>query len=324
MSHKDVEKELREVVKAMGIDGIPILRLSEMDWVSPATSGGKEYNQKHSQTLFVLRDRPSFIRPMSRDWNLEDHNATENDVFVILQRFEAYPGFERHLQTDKILCSHFKMDFPKVIGYKATASKPVAEADCPGKSYREWRKGLYERIRLLPEVRKLLMLYRWSEMTDGSVSRHEREQADALPDLIGHGHPIMRFLRRRRWAEKTWRKTSAPAQSSIRRIASVLGDMGMAPAGVQHQYESLKEAYPLLLGRANGGGLCDLWDDEDAGHWVQYVKLIDSLPIKQESEQNHADDQEDSAHSDQRINQRCLGGEDAHDPTECAQLCVAA
>jgi len=321
-SVEDVEKELSEVIQTLGIEGIPVKRLSEMEWVKTRVSysgGGGVYNAKHAKTMFRLRDNPNFHRPLSRDWEVIEHEPSDDDVFVILDRFEAYGSFSTDIRQDKALCATFIKPFPKVLGYKSTEKKPVNARDCKGKHYREWRAALRDELLKDPKAVKLLETYRYHKAMRVYIGYYDRKRYDQLPKLLGKEHPISQWLERRDNAEKAWDKLDHATKVAIEGLASIQAEDTMSEA--DDQLQAIKKTYPLLF-RSPNGDMSDLWDD-DAALWIEYVQLIDKVSAitTLTSEEDH---DEDSVHPDQRVDQRRVGGEDPHGSEERRELRVVA
>lgn len=328
-------KELDEVLEKLELTGIPIKKLSEMDWekVYIPKGRGSTGSVKHAKRLFSLKDRPSFRHPWSDDWETIDHEPSAKDVFVLLDRFQAYGSFADHLRQDKIVCEFFKIPFPKVLGYKTTEKKPVDAKDCKGSEYRKWREALYKK---LPQTAWMLELYAWTKCERIYFYRDgEKRRYNALPEKLGENHPIVLWLQDRKKADKAWNKLPHTTQMAIKALSKMAdqnptakprnpyGDDEEPPEGSEagRRYQALKDTYPLLLCRRQSG-LDSLWDDKkDAPLWIDYVQLTDKVSATLTTEQDN--DAEDPVHADQRVDQPGREGDLAHGPQERPELRAA-
>ena len=318
---EEVEKELKAVIKDLGIQGVPVKKMSSLQWDKGyvASERSTYHNHKHTKNMFCLKEKVVSTRPWSRGWDVVSHEPAETDVFVVLTRFIAYDSFFSHIYEDKQVCEFFKLDFPKIYGYKSTDSKPVDKKDCTGVSYKTWREKMYERLLADPENRKLVEKYHWQQACR-RCRRYDYgggyEGCEKLQLELGADHDITKWVRRLDEAEAAWNKLPPTTIKAIQTLAEA-SDYGASEAGIMK--ERLEAHYPLLfLGYSDS--ISYLWG-EDAPHWIEYVRTFDKMRnINLTNEKNH---EERSLYLDQRIDQPCMGGGDAYRAEECRELPTA-
>jgi len=210
---------------------------------------------------------------------------TEDDVFVILSRFEAvdHPSFYTLYQQDKMVCDLLGVEMPEVYGYKTLVKKPVTEMDCEGQSYRVWRKGFFDG-KCTPKIRALITAYYWCNAVDDGwsykYSGPNIKTADALHqhfvDLLGIQHPITVLVRKYVRAYKKVRGLDNRTQNGLSMLADRFG-AGRAEDDARKARQSAVSAYPLMV--ATSHGVSALWGAQD-NDWAEYIKLIDAQPSK--------------------------------------------
>jgi hypothetical protein len=253
------------------------------------------------------------IYPRSNDWEVVDHKPSDDDVFVVLDRFQAYDDFSRHYRDDKVVCSYFKVPLPKVLGYKTTKSKPVDADKRSGRTYQKWRADLYRSLDT-PENRLLMEDYGWFRVREdmyfyssGSQARYRK-----LSAMLGDDHALFQWLHKVDNGHFTYKAAPSLQRSAVEQLAQALQHESEA----KKQKRILMEKYPLLLGTRNGG-IDALWG-RDSELWVDYVKLIDQVNAPDKvGEENH---EQDSVHCNCRVDQPRVRGEVVHGGQERAKL----
>lgn len=278
-----VEAELAKLLADAGLTGVPIKRMSEMQVVEKAPDDGpveREVNPKHQERYFVLNTRMRNKVPHSDNWDIVDRVPTDDDVFVLINRFEAVgvDGFIKRVKNTRRLFDMLGLDMPPIYGLKTTERKPVYKEDVPGMHFTEWRrKVIIDRIESDREFRDLLDAYYWS-----SVFNHGWFPAHQVPETISWlktqldgRHRIIVFLRRFHRAHREMMKLSRSHKDVIETVARM--DIQYRRAKLpKASYQRIMDRYPLLRTFSQTAGLrVFLPDTEEREDWVEYVTLID-------------------------------------------------
>lgn len=198
-SLEDAEKELYTFLRKAGISGIPVARLSEVDVQPPK---GRSYdsnpNPKHKSTRFLLDPTKMESTQRSACWTLTAQEPSEEDVFVILHRFEPVNSrsMERMAKDREILLKLFKKDFPPIYGVKTTAKKPVTPEDVEGTEYTVWLKQTMGQIlEERPEVVDVLKNLEWHNLYGTLFPYHSGERAlEFVSENMGEDHFLTQFF----------------------------------------------------------------------------------------------------------------------------------
>lgn len=276
---QQTHKELRKLLRASGLAGLEIERLSSVPW-HPRVNGKfvvKQKNKKHNVKSFRLRKDKHFGHPWSECWEIIKRAPTDGDVFVIVHKFQSEYGFYDLYRADRYLAKAFGKTMPEVYGYKTVASKPVTEEDCQGTEYRKWRVSFHDEIAKDPEVRKMLDLLQAAQSSAeksnwrSRYSKHSHGYLQTLIKNLGKDHPITKFFVRQFAAQKRLRKLS---DDKLKALCSLNEKLGTDESNVTtQQYNDLLETYPLFATCYDG--FAGLWDNAHFEKWSYYVHLVD-------------------------------------------------
>lgn len=278
---EEVEKELETYLKDHLLTGIPSVRLTTMNWSQFRNNqhAPKTPNIKHRVSTFRLReDKGSFGYPWSNNWHIETREPTEEDVYVIINQFQAVECdhfYDLYLK-DKEAAAFFKVDMPPIYGYKTTAKEPVKNEDLLGTEYQEWREGFFLSL-LTPERVDQAQKLRWSNIIseDNHVYwdlRHNISQViEQLKTKLGETHSLVNFLEHYKQA-RTTNKLGTQARDAMGYLLKQTGKQTDIQYEAELAQQALYKIYPLLKLDEGLGKLAD----GDSEQWINYLQLVDS------------------------------------------------
>lgn len=269
-----VRADLEKCIQDAKLTGIPIKKLSEMNWQH--SPGSRNPNEKHKVNSFEFDPggvHNSFDTPYSDHWEISNKEPTEDDVFVIISGFQAVGkhDFYYSYRIDRALVTSLGGVMPPIRGYKTTEKRPVQETDCQGKPYWQWRKE-YIRNLATPEMTTRLDHWRWSKALE------ERRSWETLPRTVGDvvaelgvQHPASKvFLR---WKEAQAGPLLRDFNGDRNREMLEL-DMILAPTepNPEKEVRAILDRYPLLQTAKDG---LNTLRSSSGKHWTQYILLMD-------------------------------------------------
>lgn len=264
--------ELNTLLRAAGLDGIPIVRMSTLPFTAPSkrrTSSGVTTPAK-SERLFVLKasayDSYNRTTP-SANWQAVDHTPSGDDVYVVLDGFRTSDdwSFMSNLSADRVIFRWLGLTPPPVIGYRSSAN--LKRTDIRGTEYNAWRTQAIRRaLDANPDRAAEYETYRRSEFRTQMRSwRNSRFDAtlNAVIAQFGADSPMRAFL-------STLVGVSKPDDSSAMRK---LDDIGVDP--VKEASRTVFGRYPLLDPENGGPSLSILVEEVRSAHWIAYINRTD-------------------------------------------------
>lgn len=335
----EFEAHLNDYLEAIGVTGIPVIKMSTFTW-TPKYHGAP--NEKHRKKVFVYdgHERPSITGSLCWE-TVEDHEPSPDDVFVRIRAFKPYSGFAAQFSQDKALLEMFAPleRLPKVIGYKVTDARPLHnDGDIEGTVYSEWRKVLRPRF-LTSEIQAYFDARKRADFFNDTYNYRRKDIEAAVKMLqkkeaLGPKHPIVVFLRKIVTAKKTLEKLSKDERKRFDKIVDAFGQEYLNDDDIQVEEKNLLTPYPLL----KRFDFYRLWDRDEGecAEWIDYVKLVDqrrSLNIV-ESEPNNTqpaqvegentDGEPDSVHDCERQPELRVQGEELLGGVDDGELQAAA
>ena len=272
------DKSISDVTKALHIDGIPIVKLSDIPWSTPVNTRGA-INIKHRVRSFVLETLNGVRKPLSNNWSVIDRVPTDEDVYVILDSFSVHDFSFRGLDfydtylKDKILADHYGLAMPAVYGYKTTMNKVVSPADCKGVPYAKWHEEFVAKLLTIDKLCKELDDAYW--LNNSYVSYRDSTAPLGLKNVIsvlGRQHPVASFyikqVTKRKKLSRDWSIKNS-LNSLFRAASTTFKDYKSEFAQTA---EAIRKEYPLLDSSATRS-LMDGSGDAEA--WLQYIQAID-------------------------------------------------
>ena len=270
----EVKAELAGLLKASGLEGMPVHVLSGMTPQMAKASkahAAMVANPKHKERCFVLKDfGQRVLSPLSRNWDIGDREPQGDDVFVILSHFQASQNsFYQNIKALRELFQLFSMTMPPIYGIKTLIKKPVCEADVEGTPFLVWKEAtLQGLLDQHPDIRDLLSTKRLAE-SNLLQTYHEVpksvELGDKLETELGATHPITVFVRQYHAVVQRFAGLS-DREKIILDLLSRL-EIGVEEGDPREKVRDLFLPYPLI---SNYRPLVANPKD-----WAQYVRLID-------------------------------------------------
>lgn len=293
-----VREQLDRFLKAADLTGIEIIDISTIPFCEPVSRYARRTNKKHLVKTFRLVGC-STSGSRSDNWEIVTREPTDDDVFVIINRFEVedFPNFYDTHKTDMEIASVLGAEMPEVYGYKSTAKKPISREDCKGISYDRWRKP-FLRSHITPRIRRAMYHYLWSTLfnrrmwddkwcrTYPGKTKWDRASKvmDHLDDILGRSHPIPRMFRRHVRSSKKLDKCSVAFQDALPILIHYFVDRETASA--TKTLDDINSRYPLLVRHASFSAL---WEPDnyyrenktydEANEWADYVRMVDMAQL---------------------------------------------
>lgn len=229
---------LDEHLAANLLTGVTVDLLSTQPWQKPIPkSGYKDPKQvaKHKAKMFVLTNA-RYRRPYSDNWEAETREALADDVYVVLENFEAigYSHFYQDVREDKEIAEAFGVELPAIYGYKSTEKKPVDKAKLLGTNYRAWRETWIKSL-LTPERVKQIGQLWWCQ-----ASNPRKKDFPNIIKKLGKRHPIVQIFTKQNQAYK---KLPLKNLSALQRLA-IRNDITRVNSEANLFEEATLERYP--------------------------------------------------------------------------------
>jgi hypothetical protein len=269
-----VRKDLDDYLATKELTGIPIVDISTLSWSSKGGRVGERVETpKPKHKVFKLEfDSANQPRARSVHWAVvEDRVSTPEDVFVVLERFEAAYDFYEMYNKDAQVMKGFKKDMPVVYGYRSTDKKKINVAEVVGIEYRAWRvKRMGE---MLVEHRELLEEMGWASML--KYDYHEKEFKQLVKKMTA-GHVLSDTILKHIVDSKKFKDRSHEMQHAIRALYEVCIYAKVPNTELESDKAliMLRKRYPLLF--LYSTGIEHLWR-EHSEEWIKYVGLVDAV-----------------------------------------------
>lgn len=273
--------ELDEYLKKYKIDGISIVKLSDLIWTAPyqkPKKPRKAVNPKYLRRSFVLIPSKDnyYSDPYSRYWEPIDRVATDEDVFVLIDGFRTDKtcgfNFLQSYKKDAEVSNLFGLSMPTIYGYKTSEKKPLAISDCAGIYYPLWKKKLVDDLRN-GKAKSYIEIYDWQRhyKCRWEYGAFRLDMKD-VGEKLGRDHIIYDYLKRVNRANKLWDKISNERSNAIRWLIEHTSNNALES---EIALKKILDRYPLLSIR-NYDSIEELWGRYST-QWIEYVQLIDRL-----------------------------------------------
>lgn len=277
----EVTTELNEWVTRCQITGVKIRKLSDLPWSQWGHHGRvvRTPNQKHRVSTFKLMDtKRSFGFPWSANWEIEESEPTDQDVFVVLFQFQSVTdgNFYTQYQADREAAKTLGSSMPPIYGYKTTERAPIKVDETPGVPYETWRIGFLLGL-LTPERMGIIQTLKWADVIpeeDWSAREFRRELSGVLKTAkrcLDGKHLMIQFLEKFHSGIKDMGKISAPIQEAIQHLLRSTGKAAQLDLEAPTMRDEVFKTYPLL--RLNEG--MSKLGGKQAADWFDYIQLVD-------------------------------------------------
>jgi hypothetical protein len=288
---------MQSVLKKHELDGVQILRLSALPWTDPrsrAVTVSRSEDQfdspvdssKHKLKLFRLkRGLRGYHYPWSNCWEAVSRAPTQEDVYVLLRRFEVRDPrsfYGKYIQDSAMIAAlHPATQMPEIYGYKVTEKDDKTQARV-GKPYAQWRMEVAKQIvtpALTSDWQKLMWMDACAALSN---AKNALQVAHAS---LGSSHPLTEFARQCTakppklafsdqiyWLFDT---VNGTRRLVLRAHASVVDREACLKLPIVPEYavalSELLKKYPLLQ-QSTLHGTIRLTED-----WLDYIKAMDQL-----------------------------------------------
>jgi len=299
-SVEDVRKELAEVLKKARLTGIPVVDISTEPWSEVRGTRARTHSVKHRVSAFKLVGASTCGGSKSDNWEVVSRVPKDDDVFVIIYRFEAvdHSDFYQLYNQNKRVADILGLEMPEVYGYKTTAKKPVTGDNCTGTSYREWRGSFFSDPAVRRRIRSLLRTQQWAQVFSGPWNDHwthyyrvdgVKKARARIRAAVGASHPIAKLFEKKLKAQHALKALRDIDRRLFRSLGTLADRFGGHPKtnSAKKALETLQDRYPLL--QVSNSGISVLWKPDNdyhrtgrsitferADHWAEYIRLMDA------------------------------------------------
>jgi len=279
-----VMTELKRMIKAEAIEGVPVVMLSTLPWTAPPRSsptGLRDAAKAKAQLLKLNPTTPDFGGiPLSRHWDVVSHAASDKDVYVVLEsyRVNSHVGptgdFYEQYMADSRLLKDLGLTLPPVIGYKEMTSKPLDLKKIKGTDYGKWRStGLVELMKTHAKMKAVL-----EAIENGGETSYDVDVV-MLEKHLGNDHEIVLLAHKINDARSVIRMADNQLLRAARYVRQVTPDKVDHTAGPR---KDIMKRYPLLAvpGIEAAFGMYS----SHKNLWVDYVLMVDVVNMKGEKE----------------------------------------
>jgi len=268
---EDVQEELKTYLPDNYLDGIPQDTTENRSWYShrvPASSRPKD--PRHLAKLFRLDD--VYSEPLSRRWEIVNRTPQDDDVFVILHKFEVNhsQAFYHQVREDRRLADALGISdkLPAIYGYKLAAEKKAK-----GVPYSEWRKRFFvENLpadkRKLLENRILVELFRMDDCH--KVTAPLKTWLSAVQKRLGSKHTIVKVLKDIH--------DVIDRSKEVNHLSGLTERFNIKNGGAKRRHKLLTSRYPLLNRYGFFAVLQPRYQRDissDLALWLDYIQLVD-------------------------------------------------
>ena len=304
---EEVEVFLTMAVRDLSLEGIPIVRQTGLPWSAPyipPKPPPRKVDKKHRVSTFKLTEQSYFAHPYSRCWNIEKREPQDDDVYIIMSRFEALNDFDFYAlyQKDSKLAKMFGFTMPPIYGYKTTGRKTRTDDNTKGTPYAEWRKTLAQQI-MTPEIQAEMRLRDWANVIPNvehaiKYGSHDYKTRTVrrkvfgmgangdvrviynqfLAGHLGNNHPLVIFFRKVYESQSKWDDVVPARRQALENLSKLVQEK---PAPHKFLTRMLVK-YPLLgvdlhdeeFGTEGYRNFDALWSGAFR-FWLDYIKMVD-------------------------------------------------
>ena len=291
-SLKVVYKELNKLIEKVSLTGIEVIDISTLSFSDYRAGRQYEPNKKHQISSFKYNgEHSSYNRAKSDSWDIVQHIPSDDDIFVILDRFIPI-GIDiyYHYKEDKQLAEALSIEMPDIYGYKTTDKKPIGEEDCKGTPYKKWRKDFFKKA-ITPYIQECIENIHWKKAIafsnsffyhrKGTYQEKIEQMQEWLNKLVGSNHSISKLFAKYVEATNKLLKVDKKLQEALPILIKRLEETTSSKAEIA--LENIEKQYPLLK---RYGSVKNLWNADDyykkeptfkiAKEWAAYIKMIDA------------------------------------------------
>ena len=238
------EAAVAAAVRAAGIEGIPIVKTSELSWTRPERSPRRGANPNARRSMFRLCTY-EFKRPLSSNWEAVERAPQPEDLYVHLDRFDTN---YHQIHECRDLLSAFGLEMPEVYGYKKVRV---------GVELGQWMTVLAEVLAGQPGAREDVERLRWV----AEIGEVDESDVAKVAATLGAEHPLSQLLVR----------AAKPHRYTDRAVCWLSQRLPDDPASRKAVVAAALGKYPLL----KTYGLRSLVDKHSI-QWLEYIRMTDT------------------------------------------------
>ncbi len=222
----EIEKELNKLLEEKHLQGVPIVRTSEMLYNKPARAKPKP---AHRMRCFRHRRRDktqSYKRGGSNEWEpwIPEEGEAKDLPYLVLDRFQPKSGLLLYVkdvghrldEIDRAMQALGVKPMPDVVGHKTTPSKPFKHTDESGKPFEEWLLSAFDGVINTPgDGLDLLTAFEGIEYLNRLFGRstadgHMTPYLDrpGLSLYLGDDHPLTKLAEKIDKYRAVWKKAT--------------------------------------------------------------------------------------------------------------------
>lgn len=261
----NARKALDKQIIDLKVDGIPIVKISSIPWVRPATAPRQVDAARAKASCLVLDPTRLHADRKSERWIPTLRQPLDTDVWVVLDSYvvENLSDFYESYENDQTMLEAPAIGgkMPQIIGYRHTKAHPVDRSKLKGKEYKFWRNDEYVKLLLAkPGVADGVAARVWSNIASYSVYKNH-------VDRFGEGHPVGVYMAKVLKGTHDFVRTSKAIQSAIYRVFQSL-----TTNVAETEWKVLVARYPLL---AVAGHTISIFAGPHQEQWFGYIKMVD-------------------------------------------------
>ena len=268
LTRSEMKAQIEVLLAAAQLTGLPIVNLEDERQWYPSFRGNRHRssNAKHQKATFLLTGTED-TAVFSNNWAVVDP-PEDSHVYVIISHFRVVDNafFYTQIKKDKRLAKAFNLDFPKIYGYKSTATKRIKDADIEnGTPYHLWRKEFFKSL-MTGEVRADIRDREWASIfadipykISHNFFRQLPEVVKELKETLGPNHIVVRYFARHLEGAAAVKKFTAKHREHLGTLKKMFPSRNKRNAP-QCAFDRILAKYPMLtVGIKNHSDMGAFW-----------------------------------------------------------------
>ena len=274
-----------EVLSELGLDGIPLVRLSEL------TSNKNSQDAPRACTtpdvkkrVFMLKENKSIdLGTPSKNWEPVEITPSDDDVYVILESFVPQPMTGKEFLD--FTCSYQGMlkwlgvPIPRIVGYRHSVSRPVTPEALKGTPLTQWvAQAVRDALSTNASRKEQVEASYWVEDPLYKTAACLKKCIPNLSKRLGAGHIITQYLQKLAATLVKYDRTLDSYTAAGDIVRNIRNTIGYDP-NLDTRTLKLSEIYgqyPLLDKRNHGPSLSCFLDPNASPNWENYIQMVDS------------------------------------------------
>ena len=290
--------EFQEALKKIDMDGIPIVRLSELASNKTTQDAPRvKTTPDAKKRVFVFKGVRNFdLGTPSKNWESVEITPSDDDVYVILEYFvpQSMTGkqFAELMDEYTAVLDWLGVPVPRIIGYRHSESKPVDIEAVKGTPLAKWVQqavrnaldtdaGKKEQVEASYWVEDpICQTHFWSDFRDNTVTN--------LIKHLGVDHIIPKYLQKlvSISAKYGWSLRTHNSNGELVRKIRNLNTDGPRMDTHTAMLANIYEQYPLLDQRNHGPSLVCFVNPHTCHQWAHYIQMVDSQTMALQAQES--------------------------------------